>query len=203
MKLITTLHSPYGRKVRIVLAEKRIDFELLIADLSQADNLAVAHNPLGKVPVLLLDDGKPVFDSSVIVEYLDHVSPVSRLLPASPRQLVSAKRREALADGIIDATVAIMLERRRPPQQQSEDWIAKQRGKIERGIIAIAEDLGDKKYLLDESYSLADIATGVMLAYLNLRLPEFDWASQHPALAHYLARLEDRPSFSETRPQPA
>lgn len=203
MKLITSPNSPYGRKVRIVLAEKRIDCELLLTDVNQPDNLALAHNPLGKVPVLLLDDGKPVFDSSVIVEYLDHVSPVSRLLPASPRQMVSAKRREALADGIIDATVAIMLERRRPQPQQSEDWIAKQRGKIERGIIAVAEDLGDKKYLLDDSYSLADIATGVMLAYLSFRLPELDWASQHPALAHYLERLEERPSFSETRPQAA
>ncbi|MBE9610365.1 glutathione S-transferase N-terminal domain-containing protein [Chitinilyticum piscinae] len=200
MKLITTPNSPYGRKVRIVLAEKRIDYELLLTDLSQPDHLAVAHNPLGKVPVLLLDDGKPVYDSSVIVDYLDHISPVSRLLPDSPRQAVSVKRREALADGIVDAIVAIALERRRPEAQQSADWISKQRNKIDRGIIALAEDLGDKKYLINDNYGLADIASGVMLAYLRFRLPEIVWQDEHPALDHYLQRLEERASFQETRP---
>ncbi|WP_028454193.1 glutathione S-transferase N-terminal domain-containing protein [Chitinilyticum litopenaei] len=200
MKLITSLTSPYGRKVRIVLAEKRIDCELVLTDTSQPDHAALEHNPLGKVPVLLMDDGKPVYDSSVIVEYLDHVSPVSRLIPNGPRQVVSVKRREALADGVLDAAVAVVAERRRPAAQQSTEWIAKQTGKIERGVIALAEDLGEKKYLLDDSYTLADIAAGSMLAYLNFRLPELEWASHHPALAAYLHRLEERPSFQETRP---
>lgn len=199
MKLLTTLISPYGRKVRFVLAEKRIEFDLI--ETPTTDETLASFNPLGKVPCLMLDDEKALYDSRVIVEYLDAISPVSRLIPQDTRQIANVKRREALADGIIDATVLIVLERRRPASQQSPEWIERQTLKITRGLAAVAEDLGEKKWLMGDVFTLADIATACMLDYLNLRLPELAWQIEYPSLAAYLQRLsEEKPSFAETAP---
>ena len=161
------------------------------------------HNPLGKVPVLLLDDGRAIYDSPVIAELLDDVSPVGRLIPKDHRQSVSVKLNQALADGICDAAILILLERRRPPKQQSPEWIAKQMQKVEHGLTALSEEFGENKWLMGTRYSLADIAAGCMLAFLDYRLPDIDWRSRHPNLVAFIARLEkEKPAFLETAPPP-
>ncbi|MFO1398185.1 MAG: glutathione S-transferase [Burkholderiales bacterium] len=200
LKLIATLTSPYTRKVRIALAEKKIECELAELSPWAADNPVQSFNPLGKVPVLVLDDGTALYDSRVIVEYIDSVSPVSRLIPEPTRQRILVRRAEALADGVCDAALAVVLERRRPAAQQSPEWIARQRQKIEAGVAALAAEVGDKPWCNGESYSLADIATGCALGYLALRASEIGWAHDYANLTRLAEKLERRPSFADTAP---
>jgi glutathione S-transferase len=200
MKLIASLTSPYARKVRIVLAEKKIECQLLEAAPWAAVNPVVEFNPLGKVPVLVLDDGTHLFDSRVIVEYLDTVSPVGRLIPEPSRQRIAVKRWEALADGISDAAVAIVLEGRRPAPQQSGEWLDRQRDKVARGVRELAQELGERPWCNGEAYSLADIATGCALGYLDFRHPDILWRAEHPNLARLAEKLAKRPAFAETAP---
>jgi len=200
MKLIASLTSPYARKVRIVLAEKKIECDLVEESPWSAETSVQQYNPLGKVPVLVLDDGSPLFDSRVIVQYLDTVSPVSRLIPEAGRQRIAVKRWEALADGICDAASAIVIERRRPAKQQSREWIDRQGGKVELALKELASDLGERGWCNGEAYSLADIATGCALGYLDLRHPDVDWRSAYPNLVKLAEKLAKRPSFAETLP---
>ena len=203
MKLLASPTSPYARKVRIALAEKKIDCELVEASPWVNDSIVPTHNPLGKVPVLILDDGTALYDSRVIVEYLDTVSPVSRLIPEPSRQRIAVKRWEALADGICDAAVAIVREAARPARQQSSETIDRQREKIERGIVDMASDLADKPWCNGEAHSLADIATGCALGYLDLRHPTIEWRGEHPNLVALFDKLSKRPSYSDTAPPAA
>lgn len=200
MKLIGTPTSPYTRKVRIVLAEKRIDYEFVVDVPHEQTSRVPDHNPLGKVPVLVLDDNTTLFDSRVIVEYLDHASPVARLIPENTRHRIQVRRWEALADGCTDATVAIVLEKRRPPGQQSREHVARQQAKIDRALAAMSEDLGAKAWCSGEFFNLADIATGCCLGFLDLRLPDLPWRKSHPNLARYAEKLMQRPSFRDTAP---
>jgi glutathione S-transferase len=202
MKLIASLTSPYARKVRIVLAEKKIECDL-VEDSPWAPATTVPdYNPLGKVPVLVLDDGTTLFDSRVIVQYLDTVSPVSRLIPETGRQRIAVKRWEALADGICDAASAIVLERKRAVRQQSKEWIDRQRRKIDLGLKELSSDLGERAWCNGEGYSLADIATGCALGYLDFRQPDVDWREPYPNLVKLTEKLAKRASFADTVPPP-
>lgn len=140
LKLVASLTSPYARKVRIALAGKKFEYALVEDSPWVAGNAVADLNPLSKIPVLVLDDGTRLFDSRVIVEYLDTVSPVSRLIPEPSRQRIAVKRWEALAYGICEAASAVFLERKRPLRQQSKDWIVRQRAKIDRGVVELAEE---------------------------------------------------------------
>jgi glutathione S-transferase len=203
MKLLASLTSPYARKVRIAIAEKKIECEL-VEESPWAPGTSVAnYNPLGKVPVLVLDDGTALYDSRVIVEYLDTVSPVSRLIPEPSRQRIAVKRWEALADGICDAAVAIVLETKRPAKEQSAESLARQRQKIDRGLADLASELGDRPWCSGDAYTLADIATGCALAYLDLRHPAIDWRGQYPSLLKLAEKLARRQSFQDTVPPSA
>ena len=161
------------------------------------------HNPLGKIPVLVLDDGSSLFDSRVIAEFLDHRNPLAHLIPLDPTQKIWVKRWEALADGVCDAAVAARLESRRPEHLQDADWIAKQMGKVERGLKALSNDLGKSKWCVNETFSLADIALGCLLGYLVSRYKHMDWQTQYPNLARHYARMLKRPAFSDTIPPAA
>jgi glutathione S-transferase len=200
MKLIASVTSPFARKVRVALAEKRIEYTLVEQSPASPDNTISELNPLGKIPVLVLDDGTPLFDSRVIVEYLDTVSPVSRLIPEPSRQRIAVRRWEALADGICDAAALISQEMRRPERLQSKDFIAKQAGKVTRGLALLASELGERPWCSGESYSLADIATGCALGYLDLRRPELPWRDDYPNLVRLIDKLGKRASFAETAP---
>ncbi|MBI2312032.1 MAG: glutathione S-transferase [Betaproteobacteria bacterium] len=201
MKLIGSLTSPYARKVRVVLAEKRIDYDFEIDSPWNAGTHVPEFNPLGKIPILVLDDGTTLFDSRVIVEYLDNVTPVSRLIPETNRHRIQVKRWEALADGICDASAAIFLEQKRPAKQRSPDWIARQQDKVHLGVKAAAQDLAEKGWCDGEAYSLADIALGCALGYLDFRFSEVQWREAYPNLAKLADKLAKRPSFRDTVPK--
>ena len=200
MKLIGSLTSPYVRKVRIVLGEKSIDHEFTNDPPFSPDTRVAQINPLGKVPALIMDDGYILFDSRVIVEYLDDLNGAgsSRLIPAAGPQWLRVKRWEALADGIIDACVAIYLERKRPESQQSQEWIERQQKKIDQGVQAVAAELGDKPWCEGESMTLADIALGCAFGYLDARFPAVKWRDTYPNLVRLADKLAERQSFKTT-----
>jgi len=203
MKLIGSLTSPYVRKVRIVMAEKKLDYQWLLEDVWAADSAIVAANPLGKVPCLVMEGGEAVFDSRVIVEYLDTLSPVGKLIPALGRERAEVKTWEALGDGLLDAAILARLEATwagRSEQQRSEAWIARQMGKIAAALKAMSTGLGEKAYCSGVHFSLSDVAAGCALAYLDLRFPEINWRESYPNLAKLQDKLLKRPSFVETSP---
>jgi glutathione S-transferase len=200
MKLLASPASPYTRKVRVVLAEKRIECDVELVDVSAQDNPAIAHNPLGKIPTLVLDDGTALFDSRVIVEFLDNVSPIARLIPEDNRERVAVRRWEALADGVLDAGLLIRHESLRPKREQSTAWSAKQSGKVNRGLALMAADLGERSWCHNERYTLADIAVGCCLGWLAFRHPSIEWRGQYPNLARHFDRLMARPAFADTTP---
>ncbi len=201
MKLIGSHTSPYTRKVRIVLAEKKIEYDFVIDSPWLEDSTVPNVNPLGKIPVLLLDDETPLFDSRVIVEYIDNVTPNNKLFPAPNRERTEVKRWEALADGLCDAAVAALLEGKRPANEQSAGWIARQKDKIARSLAFMAASLGDKTFCMGTHISMADIAVGTALGYLGFRFPGITWHEEHPNLARLYDKLMLRPSFAETVPR--
>jgi glutathione S-transferase len=202
MKLLGSTASPYTRKVRVVLAEKKIECEFEPVDVNPAENPVNAHNPLGKVPTLMLDDGTALFDSRVIVEFLDNVSPLARLIPDENRERVAVRRWEALADGTLDAGLLIRYESLRPKKEQSAAWTDKQLGKLRRGVDMIALELGDKAWCHGERYSLADIAVACCLGWVEFRKPGgIDWRSAHANLARFYERLMERSAIADTVPK--
>jgi glutathione S-transferase len=201
MKLFVSLLSPYGRKVRIVLAEKRIECELDLVDVTPAESPLDEHNPLGKIPTLLLDDGIALYDSRVIVDFLDAVSPIGRLIPKGNRERVAVLRWEALADGVLDAGVLLRQETLRPKKEQSAAWMQRQRGKVERGVAELARDLGERDWCHNERFTLADISLGCCLGWLAFRHPDLDWRGKYTNLARHYDKLSQRPSFAETAPK--
>ncbi|MCB6184167.1 glutathione S-transferase [Leeia sp. TBRC 13508] len=201
MKLIISLTSPYARKARIVAQEKQLTVENVIDIPWNADTNVPNLNPLGKIPVLILDDGDTLFDSRVIVEYMDRLSPVGKLLPQDTRPQTRVKRWEALADGICDAAVTIFLEKtKRAADKQDPDWIARQEEKIHRALQVMSEQLADKTWCVGEGFTLADIATGCALGYLDLRFTELNWKESYPNLARHFQKLSERQSFIDTLP---
>lgn len=202
MRLLGSGPSPYTRKVRIVLAEKRIDCDFETVDVNPSENPVNALNPLGKVPTLVLDDGSTLYDSRVIVEFLDGVSPISRLIPDDNRDRVAVRRWEALADGSLDAGLLIRYEGLRAAKLQSKDWAAKQTGKLDRSLAQMAADLGDRPWCHGDRYSLADIAVGACLGWVEFRKPGgVDWRSRYANLAKLYDKLMERPAFADTAPK--
>jgi len=202
MKLIGALTSPYVRKVRIVMAEKKLDFQLLLEDVWGSDAI-LKSNPLGKVPCLVMEGGEAVFDSRVIVEYLDTLSPVGKLIPATGRERVEVRTWEALADGVLDACILARLEANwsgRAPLERSQAWIDRQMTRVHAGIAAMGQGLGDKPWCAGNHFSLADVAVGCALGYLDFRFAYIDWRSSQPQLARLAEKLAARPSFVDTLP---
>jgi glutathione S-transferase len=201
MKLFSGTASPYTRKVRVVLAEKKIECELQPVDVVPIDNPVNAHNPLGKIPTLLLDDGTALYDSRVIVEFLDSVSPISRLIPEGTRDRLAVRRWEALADGILDAGILVRYESVRDKNEQSPGWIEKQLARMRRGMTQMASDLGERSLCHGDRYTLADIAVGCCLGWLGFRKPGgIDWHKEYPTLARHYEKMMERPAFADTVP---
>ncbi len=202
MKLIGSLTSPYVRKVRIVMAEKKLDYQHELEDVWANDKI-MTSNPLGKVPCLVLPGGEAIFDSRVIVEYLDTRSPVSRLIPESSRERIEVRTWEALADGILDAAILARLEQTWPgrsAEQRSQAWVDRQLHKVSTSLAAIGTGLADKPWCLGIHLSLADIAVGCALGYIEFRFPQIEWRGPHPNLARLAAKLAARQSFIDTLP---
>jgi len=201
-RLIASTTSPYARKVRIVMAEKRIECQLELVDVWSPDTRIQDFNPLGKVPCLIMEDGGAVFDSRSIVEYLDMLTPVGHLIPSNGRERVEVRTWEALADGLLDAAILVRLEAQRPPEQQSPAWIARQMSKVQAALRSASNGLGERPWCNGQSYTLADIALGCALGWLDYRFPSIDWRTPHPNLARQYEKLSVRPSFVETAPPP-
>ena len=199
MRLFGTPASPFVRKVRIVLEEKRIPHQYVIERPSAPGSRVPQFNPLGKIPVLSLDDGRAIYDSAVIVEYLDGVSGEPKLIPHEFDQRIEVKRWEALGDGIAEATVAVNHEYREPADKQRPPaWFERQRSKIDRGLATLERDLGARQFCHGERFSLADIAVVYALGYLDYALPEVEWRRAHPNLARFAERMAARDSCART-----
>jgi len=202
MKLLGSLASPYTRKVRVVLAEKKIECELEVVDVQPVENAVNALNPLGKVPTLVLGDGTALYDSRVIVEFLDARSPIGRLIPDETRDRVAVRRWEALADGVLDAGLLVRYEGQRQQLERSQAWSDKQVARMQRALAAMAKDLEGRPWCHNDRYSLADIALGCCLGWLDFRRPgELDWHREYPPLAQHYRKLMERAAFADTAPK--
>ena len=203
LKLIGSNSSPYVRKVRVVMAEKKLDYDYVLEDVWSANTTISASSPLGKVPCLLMEGGEAIFDSRVIVEYLDTLSPVGKLIPTVGRERAEVKTWEALADGVLDASILARLEATwggRTTEQRSQAWIDRQLGKVDAALQAMGKGLGDKAFCAGIHLTLADVAVGVALGYLDFRFPQINWREQHPNLLKLQDKLMQRGSFAETKP---
>jgi glutathione S-transferase len=206
MKLIGSLTSPFVRKVRVVLAEKKLDYKFETEDVWSADTRITDSNPLGKVPCLVMEGGEAVFDSRVIVEYVDTLSPVGKLIPLSGRERVEVKTWEALADGLLDAAILARMEATWPgrsAEQRSQAWIDRQMDKVNASLKAMSQGLGERGWCCGIHHTLADLSVGCALGYLDFRFPEIDWRGDYPNLAKLYDKLSQRPSFQDTAPPKA
>ena len=203
MKLIGSNTSPYVRKVRIVMIEKKLDYVFVTEDVWAAQTKITESNPLGKVPCLIMEGSDALFDSSVIVEYLDTLSPVGKLIPSVGRERAEIKTWETLADGVLDAAILARLEATwggRTDAQRCPAWIERQLGKVHASLRAMSRGLGEKPFCAGVHFTLADVAVGCALGYLDFRFPEIDWRTDYPNLARLQGKLMQRASFVETRP---
>jgi glutathione S-transferase len=200
LKLISATPSPYARKVRIALAEKSIPFELLTEVPWDSTTATPKHNPLEKLPVLILEDGSSVYESRFILEWIEVKHPSPSLLPADEDERLAARKVEVVCDGVCDACVLMFWERHRAPDQRSEAWVARQQRKVDGGLRALSEWAADREWVIGDQFGLADIATGTLVKYLDVRFPDLPWRTTYPNLAALSDRLEQRPSFAATTP---
>jgi glutathione S-transferase len=204
MKLIGSFTSPYVRKVRVVLAEKKLDYSFELENVWGAQTKIHLSNPLGKVPCLVMEDGSTMYDSRVIAEYLDTLTPVCKLLPPNGRDRADVKVWEALADGVLDAAVLVRLEKTlRPAEQQSQPWMDRQMGKVQAGLQVMSDNLGEQPFCMGVHYTLADVAVGCALGWLSFRFPDIGWRNDYPNLARLFDKLSERASFKDTVPHEA
>jgi glutathione S-transferase len=175
MKLLGSTSSPYVRKVRVVMAEKKLDYAFVVLRTSGVlTHRYPSPTHLGKVPCLIMEGAEALFDSRVIVEYLDTLSPVGKLIPQVGRERAEIKTWEALADGLMDAAILARLEATwsgRTKAQRSQVWIDRQLGKVTSTVRAMSNGLGDKPFCGGIPFSLADVAVGCALGYLDFRFP--------------------------------
>lgn len=196
MKLYGSLTSPYARKVRIVLIEKDIDCEFIVERPNVPGGNVSRLNPLGKVPVLMRDDDEVLFDSSMIIEFLDGLGGNPLIPDGKVRWQV--QRWHALGQGILDAVVARLMETRRSEERQDPAVIDRQENKIANALRFADGHYNNGKYLVNDTLTVADIALGVALEYIDFRYPH-DWRGLYPRLAHWLEAHAGSHSFKETR----
>jgi len=200
MKLTASQTSPYARKIRILLAEKGIEFDLIEDSPWESDSGVPAINPLGKVPVLETDDAEVFFDSPVIAGYIETLDLPPHFIPDDAMEALRVRQTEALADGILDAALLVRLESLRPADAQLPESVERQKHKIERALLSLEARLVAGHWFHQDKMSLADIAVGCALEYLDFRLGEMCWRERYPRLTEFAARIGARPSFVATRP---
>jgi glutathione S-transferase len=201
MKLLGSPGSPYARKARVAMLEKKINCEFVADRPSNPDSQVPKYNPLGKVPVLVLDDGKGMIDSSVIAEYFDGIGSGPKLIPADFTARIAVRQWEALGDGIVDAIVSLTHDSRYSETgDASADWYKKQLKKINGGMAALERDIGANEFCYGNAFGLADICTGMALGYLDRAYASYDWRSKYPGLKRYADKLFARTSFQQTEP---
>lgn len=202
MKLFCSLPSPFARKVRALAAEKGISLELVVVDVLDPASPVAALNPLRKVPCLITDDGEAWYDSPVICEWLDAL-PGPHLLPPEFAARMAVKHVEALADGVMDAGVAIRLESiyaGRAEHERSAGWMDWQWLKVEGGVRELERQLGARAWFVGDGVTLADLSVASALEWLDFRLPDRPWRPSAPRLSAWLESIASRPSLHNTRP---
>ena len=200
MKIIIANPSPYARKARVALLEKEIVFEEIIDIPWNTNTLTKGINPLGKIPILLNGNHEPLFDSKVIIQYLDHYKPQPLLYPKNPKDNISARLVETVADGVCDAIVLIFLENSRKETLKSKDWIKRQEKKIFEGVKYLSNYLEGENYFVGNHFNIADICGFSCLEYMDLRFPKFKWRNDYQNLEKYWIFHRNRQSFQETKP---
>ena len=201
-QLISATPSPYARKVRIQLAEKAIPFELITEVPWNSETQTPRWNPLEKLPVLICPNGESVFESRYINEWIEMKHPTPPLVPKDIDGILAVKRFEIIADAACDAMVLMFFEKGREEHQRSAPWYARQQRKLDGALRELSSVIGDKAFACGDTFSMADIAVGTLLRYITVRWPDNAWRALYPHLAVYSDRLEERPSFSSTRPVP-
>ncbi len=202
MKLLGSPGSPYARKARIAMIEKQVSCEFVADRPSAPGSQVPVHNPLGKVPVLVRDDGRALYDSVVIVEYFDHLGTGPNLVPEIFEDRIEVKRLEALGDGLADCIVALTHDSRFTDTcDQNADWYQKQLKKIERTLAALQSEIGANEFCFGNAFGLADICAGTALGYMDRAYASYDWRGKHPGLKRYADMLFARASFVETLPK--
>jgi glutathione S-transferase len=188
--------SPFGRKVRMAISRLGLwdRIETVKADPMDAADPLRRDNPLGKIPTLVTDDGKPVFDSRVILEYLDHVAGGGKLIPAAWPERIETLTLQAMCDGVMDACILIVYEaRHRPAALHHEPWLDYQRGKVVRGLASLAKQPPDAA-----RFDVGTITAACMLGYLDFR-KQVDWRPEFPVLVGWLDQFRARhPEFDAT-----
>ena len=200
MKIIIANPSPYARKARVALHEKEIVFEEIIDVPWNTNTLTKGINPLGKIPILLNGNHEPLFDSKVIIQYLDNYKPQPLLYPKNPKDNISARLVETVADGVCDAIVLIFLENSRKETLKSKDWIQRQEKKIFEGVKYLSNYLEGENYFVGNHFNIADICGFSCLEYIDLRFPKFKWRNEYQNLEKYWIYHKNRQSFQETKP---
>ena len=200
MKLIIATPSPYARKIRVIMREKKIKFEEIIDIPWNTNTLTRGLNPLGKIPILVREEHEPLFDSKVIAQYLDNFKPNPHFYPTNLEENTYAKLLETVADGICDSIVLIFLENSRKETLRSKTWVKRQERKIVEGVKYLSNNLQEKKYFVGNFFSIADISVFTCLEYLDLRFPKFKWRDKHQNLVSYWETHQSRQSFIETKP---
>ncbi|EPT5090334.1 glutathione S-transferase [Escherichia coli] len=202
MKLVGSYTSPFVRKLSILLLEKGITFEFINELPYNADNGVTQFNPLGKVPVLVTEEGECRFDSPIIAEYIELMNVAPAMLPRDPLESLRVRKIEALADGIMDAGLVSVREQARPAAQQSEDELLRQREKINRSLDVLEGYLVDGT-LKTDTVNLATIAIACAVGYLNFRRVAPGWCVDRPHLVKLVENLFSRESFARTEPPKA
>ncbi|KAH7336590.1 glutathione S-transferase domain-containing protein [Rhexocercosporidium sp. MPI-PUGE-AT-0058] len=201
LQLISATPSPYARKVRIVLAEKHIPFELITEVPWDSTTKTPLHNPLEKLPVLIFEDGTSVYESHYILEYIEaKFRGTTPMLSQDIDEKLFAKKVEVVADGMCDALVLLFFEKQRAQGGQSEEWKARQMRKVDSDFKALAEWVGKKQFIIDDKFGHADVAAGSVCGYVDVRLSEHPWRTTYPDLAKYINGLNERQSFKDTVP---
>lgn len=199
MKLLGTDASPYVRKAKVAIAEKGVACDYVAASPRDPQSGVSAANPLSKVPTLVLDDGTAIYDSSVIIEYVDGLAPAPKLIPDAFADRIAVKRWEALGNGVIDASVNIMHNRRLPAEKrQGADYETRQMQKIEAALALVDKTVAAAEFVHAARFGLGDVVCGAALGYLDRVLAEFDWRARYANLKRYAARLAARPAFAST-----
>lgn len=206
LTLISATPSPYARKVRIALAEKGIPFTLQTEVPWDSTTATPTYNPLEKLPVLILDDGTAVYESHFILEWIEAKYPDHPLLPPVDNvdERLLAKQIEVVADGVCDALVLAFFEKQRPEEKRSGPWTERQMRKVEGGLKALAgwEEQRKGKFLIGDTFGLADLAVGAVCGYMSVRWPDHGWKDKYPGLNKFCDELEKRESFRNTVPKP-
>lgn len=199
MKLYYSPTSPYVRKVNVCAIELGIDekLERIVTNPWVSDAALLADNPLSKVPTMVTDDGKVLYDSPVICEYLDTVYGNHKLIPVDQEERWIALRLQALGDGILDAAVLRFLERKRPDSQHSSDWDEMQQNSIQRGLIYLEGQVNK----WDSEVTIGQITIACALGYLDFRFAEDNWRQKHGYLANWFTDFSERSSVQKTQPK--